>query len=143
MRFWDSSALVAIIVSQPQAETSEAWLSQDSEVVVWALSETEIRSAIWRLVREKRLTDKQAIALEAFTVELLAPAHVVVDFTEVQAIAARLLRLHPLRAADALQLAAALVWAEGHPAGKFFCCFDARLVAAAEKEGFAVGLPGL
>jgi hypothetical protein len=52
--------------------------------------------------------------------------------------AARLLAIHPLRAGDALQLAAALVWCEETPDGEAFVCLDERLRAAAAKEGFDV-----
>ena len=57
--------------------------------------------------------------------------------------AMRLLRVHPLRAANSLQLAAAVVLAEGHPAGVPFVTLDARLALAADREGFTVVRPGL
>ncbi len=56
----------------------------------------------------------------------------------VRLIAQRLLRLHPLRAADSLQLAAALLACEHRPQGWQFVCLDARLSLAAEREGFNV-----
>ena len=56
-------------------------------------------------------------------------------------LAARLVSIHPLRAADAFQLAAALVWTEEHPSDSGFVCLDARLCEAANREGFRV-LPG-
>lgn len=52
--------------------------------------------------------------------------------------AGRVLRLHPLRAADALQLAAALVWCQGDPLQHGFVCLDPRLREAARREGFTV-----
>ena len=52
--------------------------------------------------------------------------------------AERLLRVHSLRAADALQLSSALVWAEESPSGLFFVCLDVNLREAAFKEGFTV-----
>jgi len=52
--------------------------------------------------------------------------------------AARLLRAHPLRAADALQLGAALLWANGKPAHKILHTFDQRLAEAGTREGFRV-----
>jgi hypothetical protein len=52
--------------------------------------------------------------------------------------AERLLRVHSLRAADSLQLAAALVAANHDPQSIEFVCLDARLAAAAQREGFAV-----
>ena len=50
-------------------------------------------------------------------------------------------RVHPLRAADSLQLAAALASAEEDPSGVGFVCFDIRLNEAASREGFTVLAP--
>src|SRR5947209_6102827 len=50
--------------------------------------------------------------------------------------AVRFLRVHPLRAADSLQLAAAFVAAEGRPASLQVVTLDERLADAARKEGF-------
>ena len=52
--------------------------------------------------------------------------------------AERLLMVHSLRAADSLQLAAALIWTEGATAGAEFVCLDQNLKEAALKEGFTV-----
>ena len=52
--------------------------------------------------------------------------------------AIRLLRVHPLRAADSLQLAAAFVAAEGRPSTLEFVTLDDRLALAAQREGFVV-----
>lgn len=52
--------------------------------------------------------------------------------------ARRLLEAHPLRAADALQLAAALVGVFDRPEGFEFVAFDDILASAAEREGFSV-----
>jgi uncharacterized protein len=45
---------------------------------------------------------------------------------------------HKVRAADAFQLAAALVWTNEKPRNKPFVCFDSNLIAAARAHGFAV-----
>ncbi len=55
--------------------------------------------------------------------------------------ALRLVRLHPLRAADALQLAAALEWMEGDPNGATLVTGDRQLGRAAQSEGFEVWSP--
>ena len=52
--------------------------------------------------------------------------------------AERLLDIHPLRAADSLQLAAGLLWAQERPAGREFVCLDGRLREAARREGFSI-----
>ena len=70
--------------------------------------------------------------------ELVRACHVIIDVDAVKSLATRLLRLHPLRAFDAMQLGAALCWAEGHLQGRTFLTLDARLALAAQREGFAV-----
>ncbi|MBI3629651.1 MAG: hypothetical protein HY217_08770 [Candidatus Rokubacteria bacterium] len=70
--------------------------------------------------------------------EIVRACHVVIDVDAVKALATRLLRLHPLRAFDALQLSAALHWAEGHPQGRTLHTLDRRLALAAQREGFLV-----
>ena len=50
--------------------------------------------------------------------------------------ALRIVRLYPLRAADALQLAAAIIWAGHRSQGKAFVCLDDRLRESALVEGF-------
>jgi hypothetical protein len=69
---------------------------------------------------------------------LVKASHVVINVETVKSQARRLLRLHPLRAADAMQLAAALEWAGGRPAGQLIHTLDAQLALAAAREGFLV-----
>ena len=57
---------------------------------------------------------------------------------ELRRFALRLLQSHPLRAADALQLAAAYLWADSRPASYSFVSLDQRLRQAALREGFSV-----
>jgi len=98
----------------------------------------EITSALRRLVREGRLDEADAEAAEVRADELIDTSHLVVDVESVKAQARRLLRLHPMRAADALQLGAAVEWAHGRATGRFFCTLDAQLARAAAREGFRV-----
>jgi hypothetical protein len=91
--------------------------------------------------REGALSEKEAGAAETRTDELGRSCHVVFNLEAVKVQARRLLRLHPLRAADALQLGAALEWARGNPSGRTFLTLDKQLALAASREGFNV-LPG-
>ena len=70
--------------------------------------------------------------------QLAAGWHEVDPSDEIRETAARFLRVHPLRAADALQLAAAFAAAERRPASLEIVTLDDRLANAARKEGFAV-----
>jgi hypothetical protein len=110
-------------------------LSEDSELVVWWGSAIECASAIARIHRDGHLSaaaEREARAL----LDILRKSWFEVqpgDLVREQAL--RLLRVHPLRAADALQLAAGLEWAGTPPSGHFVT-FDDRLRDAAVREGF-------
>jgi predicted nucleic acid-binding protein len=137
MRFWDSSAILPLCLTQPRsAEVREA-LRSDPELVVWWATRVECASAIARLERDGTLSARD-VRQARTTLAAVAGAWYEVQPTDrVRQQAERLLRLHPLRAADALQLAAALEWA-GLPVGTPFITFDQRLGEAAEREGFAL-----
>jgi hypothetical protein len=64
--------------------------------------------------------------------------HAIIDVEAIKSHARRLLRLHPLRAADAMQLGAAWEWAAGRPTSRVFHTLDVRLALAAQREGFRV-----
>jgi predicted nucleic acid-binding protein len=106
VRFWDSSAVVPLIVAQAASAQVDGWLSEDPELALWTLTSVELASAIRRLVREGVLGEREANAAEARADELVKASHVIINVETVKSQARRLLRLHPLRAADAMQLAA-------------------------------------
>src|SRR5262245_48910036 len=138
MRFWDSSALVPLVVTQPTSSVTDAWLAADPVPAVWTLTPVEISSAIQRLLRDGAITDSVAEEAERRAADLVKACHVVIDVETAKSQAQRLLRLHALRAADALQLGAALEWCGGRASGRILHTLDARLAAAARREGFAV-----
>jgi predicted nucleic acid-binding protein len=138
MRFWDSSALVPLVVRQRTSSAADRWLKEDAEIAVWALTPLEITSALWRLVREGTLTEDDALRADVRTDELASGSYAVVDLEAVKSRGRRLLRLHALRAGDASQLAAALLWAADSPQGRVFHTLDDRLALAARREGFSV-----
>jgi uncharacterized protein len=86
----------------------------------------------------RSIDDSAAHEAEGRVDQLLAFCHAVIDVEAVKLQARRLLRVHPLRAADALQLGAAWEWAIGRSAERFFHTFDGRLAIAARREGFRV-----
>jgi uncharacterized protein len=127
---------VPLLVEQGSSSRVTAWVAEDRTMVLWTLTPVEVVSALRRLVREGAIDEGSAQRGESRLDELVHACHVVVDIEPVKAAAARLLRLHPLRAFDALQLGAALHWAEGHPQGQFLHTLDSRLALAAQREGF-------
>jgi uncharacterized protein len=138
MRFWDSSAVVPLLVEQAASSRASAWIGEDAAMVLWTLTPVEVVSGLRRLVREDALDEDLAHIAEARLDDVVRNSHVVVDVESVKSLAARLLRLHPLRAFDALQLGAALYWAEGASRGRTFHALDGRLGLAARREGFVV-----
>ncbi len=114
------------------------WLKGDEAVLVWVLSATEVISALARRRRDGAMepavfqTGKRRLA------QLETAWSEVTQVDAVRARARRLLESHPLRAADALQLAAALVAVEERPIAIPFVTFDERLAEAARREGFTV-----
>ena len=137
MRFWDASAVVPLLVEQPLSAHARQLLAEDSDMAVWWSTPVECASAVARLRREGVLpetVERDALA----TLELLRSGwYEILPGDVLRAQAQRVLRLHPLRSADALQLAAALEWAGVPPSGEMVC-FDARLGEAAEREGLRV-----
>ena len=138
MRFWDSSALLPLALHEPASAEMERMLRADPDVVLWWATPVECASALARSAREGHLTPAAEAAARAVVERLRASAFEVRPLEEVRARAARLLALHPLRAADALQLAAALVWCRERTADAPFVCLDDRLRLAALREGFRV-----
>jgi len=138
VRFWDSSALVHLLIDQPQTPALAALLREDQDVVVWWATDTECASAIARLERQGDLTPEAADAAYARLAQMRRAWSEIHLVEELRETARRLLRTHDLRAGDALQLAAAWLTAERHPSTLEFVCLDRRLARAAALEGFIV-----
>jgi predicted nucleic acid-binding protein len=116
----------------------QSLVNEDPGMFVWWGAGIECVSALARIERLEAL-GQQAIAHAYQRLQDLASGWQEVEPSElVRDTAVRLLRVHPLRAADSLQLAAAFVGAERHPSGLEFVTLDDRLAAAARKEGFVV-----
>lgn len=107
-------------------------------MLVWWGSEVECASALARLERDAALQPQAAVLAFNRLKQLAAGWHEVEPSDIIRETATRLLRVHPLRAADALQLAAAFIAAEQRPSSLEMITLDDRLANAAQKEGFAV-----
>jgi len=138
VRFWDTSAIVPLLVVEAATTMVSQVLRDDRELVVWWGTGTECVSAI---AREERAGLSAAEARDRL--DVLSEAWLEVAATDaVRRTAARLLRVHSLRAADSLQLAAAIVASEGDPRTLPFVTLDTLLAEAASREGFPVIIPG-
>jgi predicted nucleic acid-binding protein len=133
--FWDSSALVPICVKE-QASVSALALSAKYGMAVWWSAPVEMRSAFARLVRIGRLTPNGRVQAQITLEDLRATWSEVEPDEPLCKQAEGLVDRFPLKAADSLQLAAALAWCLGKPLGQTFISGDAQLIYAAEQLGF-------
>ena len=138
VRFWDTSGLVPALIEETTTAVVRSTLDSDPRVITWWGTELECSSAIARAERERRIIGRE-IAIALTKLEALRASWVVVDPSAVlRETALRVIRVHPLRAGDALQLAAATVASEHRPPSMQFVTLDDRLAEAASKEGFPV-----
>ena len=138
MRFWDASAIVPLLMSEPTTTAVQALAAKDPGILVWWATEVECASAIARLDREGALDEPAVTQAFGRLKQLASGWHEVDPSDSVREAAVRFLRVHPLRAADALQLAAAFIAAERRPSSLEVITLDDQLAAAARKEGFSL-----
>lgn len=142
MRFWDTAAIVPLLVEELETKAVTEVYRTDRALSVWCLTPVEAWTAIARKRRASILGSPDMREARG-RLEALAG-----DWVEIQEIAAvrrraqRLVEVHPLRSADALQLAAALVFVSDRPEGFEFVTLDSRLAEAAEQEAFRILVPG-
>ena len=138
MKFWDTSAVVPLCVTEPATARVRPLLDDDPSLVVWWATRTECISALARRRREGRLSPaaegqaRRALTALGTAWSEVSPSEGLRQRTE------RLLAVHALRAAGAFQLAAALLWSRGETSASAFVSFDERLREAAGREGFQV-----
>ncbi len=137
MRFWDSSAIVPLLTDEPGSAHVRALIERDEQMAVWWATPVECWSALARQRRKELITIDEEDRAGAFLDELQHTWYQVPPSNEMRRQAHRLVRVHPLRAADALQLAAAIMWSSRTDENEFVT-FDKLLREAAQLEGLAV-----
>ena len=138
MKFWDASALIPLCLHERETPSLKRLVQADQSVLAWWASPIECLSALARLRRENTLSVEEEEQAHTILRALMAGWTEVEPSEPVREQAARVLRLHPLRAADSLQLAAALVWCQGDPSHRELVCLDQRLREAGRREGFSI-----
>lgn len=134
--FWDSSALIPLILPEARSSALTRAFNDDRHPVIWWVTPVECHHALTRVVREKRLGRDEARRAAERLRAVRSRTNEIAPSDDIRARAIHLLGAHGLRAADALQLAAALAWCEGQPQGEALVCADRRLQDAARHEGF-------
>ncbi len=134
MIFWDASALVPLFILQPASAEIERSIRGRSPVALWWGSVVECWSAFARLRREGVIgPDEEGEARQRLG-EFRERSDEILPSEEIRRLSGMLLLRHPLRAADSLQLSAALIYS-GTPASGEFFSLDERLKDAARLEG--------
>jgi hypothetical protein len=138
VRFWDTSALIPLVVAERGTALAERRLRDDPDVVVWTLTRVELLSALARRRREEPAAARRLLGAKR---DILAAWPRRSEVTAVEVVrrhAERVVDTHAIRAAAALQIGAALVAGGDDPAALEFVTFDQPQAAAAEREGFSV-----
>jgi hypothetical protein len=138
VRFWDASAVISLCVSDPSTPVVRGIAEEDPAIAAWWGTVVECSSVLYRLRRQGDLGVSEADLARQGVMRLAEKWSEVLPSHALRDQALRALGLHPLRAGEAFQLAAALVWVQGHPLGRHFISLDTRLRHAARAEGFTV-----
>lgn len=138
MKYWDSSALVPLCVDEALSPRVREIYRSDPAVITWWGSGIECVSALARLEREGTMTVEMVAAALDRLKGLGEAWHEVLPSQVLRNTAVRLLRVHPLRASDAVQLSSAVIAADREPASLQIVSLDERLATAARREGFTV-----
>lgn len=129
--FWDTSAIIPLYCNQVMSPESRRIRRTFKLPVVWWGTHVEVHSGLGRLLRDGLVTAKQfKKALEKWE-NLRSSALVVLPADNVLDLATSVTTRYDLRALDAFQLAAALVWCREKPRNRPFICADNRLAIAA------------
>jgi predicted nucleic acid-binding protein len=138
VRFWDTSALVSLVIEEPRSAGCRRLVKDGAGIAVWTLTRTEMTSAVWQHARSGTLSPANVPRALSRVESLARRWFEIADVGLVRDRAERLLARHPLRAADALQLAAGLLFAHDRAQGREFVTADGALSLAATTEGFQV-----
>jgi predicted nucleic acid-binding protein len=138
MKFWDASAIVPLLVREVSSGPLQALATKDPDILVWWASRVECFSALTRRDRTGLFGPRGLNAALRGLQELASHWEEIEASEAVRDAAERFLRVHPLRAADALQLAAAYIASDRKPGTLELVTLDERLAGAAQKEGFPI-----
>jgi len=138
VRFWDASALVPTFIKESTTQQVQSWQAADAGVTIWMMTRVEVISAI---ARKKRERPELAALWDNAILDVNGAAATWIEILDAEAArrnAERIVMDYPLRTADALQLGAALLAADGDPQAIEVVTLDRRLADAARREGFPV-----
>jgi uncharacterized protein len=137
VRYYDTSALVKQYLQEAGSKLVLELLKSGEKVYTASLTYAETHAAFSRRTREGRLTRETTKRLARRFDKDWESYDIVVLSENVFRLARQMLYRHPLRSADAIHLASALLLARTSPRSSWsFVCADGRLCDAAKSEGF-------
>lgn len=135
--FWDSSSIVPTLVRQ-KASINARELTKKYQMAVSWFAPVEIRGSIARLRRTAEITANEQVQALVLFRDLRSYLREIAPGPALRQKAEDFVERFPMRAADALQLASAWAWCQGHPNGRPFISGDAQLLDAARQVGFSI-----
>ncbi|MEO8055801.1 MAG: type II toxin-antitoxin system VapC family toxin [Acidobacteriota bacterium] len=128
--YLDSSAIVKLVVKEPESDALRSWTALHPAAVTSALAVTEVRRAVGRVAPRRALSDRARLVLDGVAILGLD-----------QAILEKAASLAPpeLRTLDAIHIASALSLGADLLA---FVTYDDRQRDAARKAGLPLARPG-
>lgn len=133
MKFWDTSALMPLLVLEDATPVVRMLFRDDPTVAVSFITDIELSAGVARRSRNDEQVKRAAVqrALEDLRDTWLESK----DYDEIMAVARYAAETHHLRAGDAIQLASAIVLCRNRPRLPLVT-LDRDLAAAARLEGF-------
>ncbi|MBA3400789.1 MAG: type II toxin-antitoxin system VapC family toxin [Actinobacteria bacterium] len=138
MRFWDTSAVVPVLVVESSSSRTRELADDGTELAVWWATLVECVAAIARRERRGELDADQALLARTTLKALMSRWTEIPPTDRIRKTAQRLVSVHEIRTADAFQLAAALAASDEEPETVPVVTLDERLALAARREGFPV-----
>ena len=139
MRFWDSSAVLSLVATGTRTNDMLGLLREDSTMLVWTMTPIECLSAIYASGHKANMPIQSKTAEITKRLKQLQDSWIEVhQVAWVKKRAERLLSVHGMSTAAALQLAAALIACEDRPDELPIVTFDPELARCASREGFQV-----
>ena len=137
MRFWDTSALIPLMLDEPESGRMRQLLAEDDSIATAAITPIEIASVLWRRRHAGRLRVDEHHEADVLFAELSARWNEVAYTSLTVETSLDVITRHPLRTLDAMQLAAAIVLIDA-PLHIAFVTLDKNLAPAARAEAFTV-----